>query len=113
MKLYGIPNCDSVKKARSWLNESGKVYEFHDFKKQGVSTQLLSSWINQVGWESLVNKQGTTWRKLSADIQDSVVDPASAIALMQTHPSLIKRPVLDLGGRLLIGFKPDIYASIT
>ncbi|MGQ5522407.1 ArsC family reductase [Chitinimonas sp. PSY-7] len=113
MKLYGISNCDTVKKARSWLSEHGKAHEFHDFKKQGVSTELLSQWINQIGWEVLVNKQGTTWRKLDSDSQAGVVDAASAIALMQAHPSLIKRPVLDHGGKLLVGFKPEIYAALS
>ncbi|PHV10301.1 ArsC family reductase [Chitinimonas sp. BJB300] len=112
MKLYGIPNCDTVKKARAWLNEHGKSHEFHDFKKHGVSAELLGQWVAQLGWEVLVNKQGTTWRKLDSASQAAVVDAASAISLMQAHPSLIKRPVLNHDGQLLVGFKPEIYAAL-
>lgn len=112
MKLYGIPNCDTVKKARTWLNEHGKAHEFHDFKKQGLSAALLQGWVDQLGWQVLVNKQGTTWRKLSPEQQAAVVDASSAIALMLSQPSLIKRPVLEHGEQLLVGFKPEQYQGL-
>ncbi|HEY9103298.1 ArsC family reductase [Chitinimonas sp.] len=113
MKLHGIPNCDTVKKARTWLDEHRLAYTFHDFKKQGVSTALLQGWVDRLGWEVLVNKQGTTWRKLDAARQAQVVDAASAIALMLEQPSLIKRPVLEDGDKLIVGFKPGYYDALT
>ena len=85
--LYGIPNCDTVKKARAWLTDQGIAYEFHDFKKQGVPVPHLDQWITQVGWEKLVNRKGTTWRKFDAATQDAVQDAASAKALMLSQPS--------------------------
>lgn len=112
MKLYGIPNCDTVKKARHWLSEHGYVYDWIDYKKTPPSTELLAGWIAQMGWEVLVNKQGTTWKKLDAETQAKVVDAASAIALMQEKPSLIKRPVLVRDGRISVGFKPEHYESL-
>ena len=112
MKLHGIPNCDTVKKARSWLNEHGQAHDFHDFKKQGVDAAQLAGWIAKVGWEPLVNKQGTTWRKLDPSRQAQVVDATSAIALMLEQPSVIKRPVLEHGDQLTVGFKPDQYARL-
>ncbi|MBL8508290.1 ArsC family reductase [Chitinimonas sp. JJ19] len=112
MKLHGIPNCDTVKKARSWLNEHGQAHEFHDFKKQGVDATQLAGWVTKVGWEPLVNKQGTTWRKLDPARQAQVVDASSAIALMLEQPSVIKRPVLEHGDQLTVGFKPDQYARL-
>lgn len=111
MKLYGIPNCDTVKKARTWLNEQQLSHEFHDFKKQGVSPALLEHWMASLGWEALLNKQGTTWRKLSPEQQAAVVDAASASVLMQAQPSLIKRPVLEYAQGLVLGFKPELYQS--
>ena len=92
--VYGIPNCDTVKKARSWLSEQGITYQFHDFKKQGVPAERLPDWMQAVGWEKLLNRQGTTWRKLDAATQASVHDAASASALLQQHTSAIKRPVV-------------------
>ena len=92
--LYGIPNCDTVKKARVWLTEHGVDYQFHDFKKQGVPPAPLAAWIATLGWEKLLNRKGTTWRKLDASTQAAVVDASSAAALMQTQPSSIKRPVV-------------------
>lgn len=112
MKLYGIPNCTSIKKARTWLEERGQVYEFHDFKKLGTSRELLQGWIDQTGWETLLNRQGTTWRKLDAATQAGIVDAESAMALMQAQPSIIKRPVLDKDGRIFVGFKPELYESL-
>lgn len=93
--VYGIPNCDTVKKARAWLQEQGVAYTFHDFKKQGVPASKLSVWANSVGWELLVNRKGTTWRKLDAAQQASFSTPAGATALVLINPSLIKRPVVE------------------
>ena len=108
VKLYGIPNCATVKKARLWLEQHGLEYEFHDFKKLGVSRELLEAWIDQAGWEKLLNRQGTTWRKLDAETQAGVVDAASAAAVMQQQSSVIKRPVIDWGqGGLTVGYTPD------
>jgi len=112
MKLYGIPNCDTVKKARTWLSDAGLAYEWHDFKKQGVSAELLAHWAAQVGWEKLVNKAGTTWRKLDDATKAGVTDTASAVALMQAQPSLIKRPVLDSNGTISVGFTPERYEAL-
>ena len=94
IRVYGIPNCDTVKKARAWLTAQGLDYEFHDFKKQGVPADKLRSWMQAVGWEKLTNRQGTTWRKLDPTLQSSVVDAASATRVLQEHPSAIKRPVV-------------------
>lgn len=111
--LYGISNCDTVKKARALLQEAGVQHEFHDFKKQGISPQLLQRWTASVGWERLLNRQGTTWRKLDAQTQAAVVDAASAHALMLAQPSVIKRPVVETGnGEVLVGFDADRYARL-
>ncbi|GAB7128398.1 ArsC family reductase [Silvimonas sp. JCM 19000] len=112
MKLYGIPNCDTVKKARTWLTEQGQHYDWHDFKKQGIDTVLLQSWVNAIGWEPLLNRQGTTWRKLDDATKAGVTDAASAIAVMQANPSVIKRPVLDRDGKISVGFKPEQYQAL-
>ena len=110
--LYGIPNCDTVKKARAWLAEHGKSHEFHDFKKLGVPSAELACWADAVGWESLLNRKGTTWRKLAAEEQLAVVDSASAQALMQAQPSVIKRPLVDWGnGKFTVGFDPKIWKN--
>ena len=106
--LYGIPNCDTVKKARSWLTAQGLEYEFYDFKRHGVPADRLTDWVQVAGWEKLLNRQGTTWRKLDAAVQDSVQDAASAQALMLANPSLIKRPVVQW-----TGFKTAVDESIT
>ena len=95
IQVYGIANCDTVKKARMWLTEHGLAYEFHDFKKMGVPESSLDHWIQIIGWESLLNRKGTTWRKLDASTQASVQDAASARDVMMRHPSLIKRPVVE------------------
>jgi arsenate reductase len=102
--LYGIPNCDTVKKARAWLGERGIDYQFHDFKKQGVPVDRLDGWIAQLGWEKLLNRQGTTWRKLDPSVQGKVVGAASAKELMQAQPSVIKRPVVEWGSGATVGF---------
>jgi Spx/MgsR family transcriptional regulator len=109
--VYGIPNCDTVKKSRAWLTEQGVDYQFHDFKKQGVPSDRLPTWMTAVGWQKLVNRQGTTWRKLDAQTQASVSDDDSASAAMQAHPSVIKRPVVEwkIGGHthISVGFAPE------
>ena len=110
--LYGIPNCDTVKKARAWLGEQGIAYQFHDFKKQGVPAQQLDGWIAQLGWERLLNRQGTTWRKLAPAVQAGVKDAASASELMQLQPSVIKRPVVEWGGNTTVGFDPAAWALL-
>ena len=106
--VYGIPNCDTVKKARAWLSEQGVDYTFHDYKKQGVPAERLAAWVAAVGWEPLVNRQGTTWRKLEEATKALVVDAASAQALMLAQASVIKRPVIERDGVLvLVGFALD------
>lgn len=109
--LYGIPNCDSIKKARKWLKDNGKDYSFHDYKKQGVPEKELRRWVKQLGWETLFNKRGTSWRKLDEETRASVNED-SAIQIMLDNPSIIKRPVLSSGKTLLVGFSADEYAQI-
>ena len=109
--LYGIPNCDTVKKARAWLTEHGVAHAFHDFKKQGVTPKQLSAWCAAVGWEVLLNRRGTTWRRLDAALQASVSDAASAVRLMQEQPSVIKRPVTDWGDALTINFDSQDWSK--
>ena len=110
--VFGIPNCDTVKKARTWLTDHGVAYAFHDFKKQGVPADQLPGWIAAVGWEKLVNCKGTTWRKLDADTQAAVVDAASASALMQAQPSVVKRPVVVWAdGGVTVGFDSASFAA--
>ena len=104
MIVYGIPNCDTVKKARAWLSEHGQAHAFHDFKKQGVPPEPLARWVQAVGWEKLLNRKGTTWRQLDAATQAAVVDAASAQSLMLASPSVIKRPVVDWGSDITVGF---------
>ena len=108
--LYGIRNCDTMKKAWTWLDQQGVAYDFHDYKKAGVDRAHLQRWAGQVGWERLLNRAGTTFKKLpEADKQG--LDEAKAIGLMLAQPSMIKRPVLDVGGALTVGFKPEIYQA--
>jgi len=110
---YGIPNCNTVKKAVTWLKDQDLPYTFHDFKKQGVTAAQLNGWCAVFGWEKVLNKKGTTWRKLSADEQFAVKDQASAVAVMLANPSSIKRPVIERDGKaLLIGFQEEEYAGI-
>ncbi len=105
--LYGIPNCDTVKRARDWLTSQGVAYEFHDFKKQGVPADHLAAWVQAAGWERVLNRKGTTWRKLPEAQQASVVDAASAQAVMRDQASVIKRPVVEWDdGRITVGFDP-------
>lgn len=108
--LYGIPNCDTVKKARVWMDGAGRPYTFHDYKKAGLEEARLRGWIAQVGWEKLLNRAGTTFRKLpEADRAD--LDSDKAVALMLAQPSMIKRPVLETGDALLVGFKPEEWQA--
>lgn len=106
--IYGIRACDTMKKARAWLDAHAVTYSFHDYKSAGISAGQLESWAAQLGWSVLLNCAGTTFRKLD-EAEKTDLDEAKAIALMQAHPSLIKRPVLDLDGTLLVGFKPEAY----
>jgi arsenate reductase len=110
--LYGIPNCDTVKKARTWLADHGHDFSFHDFKKQGLDRATVATWLEQLDWEVLVNRKGLTWRNLPDEQKAAVTDKASALELMLANPSVIKRPVLDNGGRFSVGFSPDQYRDI-
>ena len=112
MIVYGIPNCDTVKRARAWLAEQGRDYAFHDFKKAGVPEARLDAWIAALGWEPLVNRQGTTWRKLDETVRAGVVDAASARALMLAQASVITRPVVEWDdGRITVGFDVARWAA--
>jgi len=106
--IYGIKNCDTMKKARAWLDKHGVAYEFHDYKTAGIDRERLERWARAVGWETLLNRAGTTFRKLSDKDKTSITEK-KAIALMLDQPSMIKRPVLDGKGKLIVGFKPEIY----
>ncbi|WP_421997958.1 ArsC family reductase [Reyranella sp.] len=108
--IYGIRNCDTMKKARAWLDARGVPYVFHDYKTAGVERAQLEAWSSAVGWEKLLNRAGTTFRKLP-DGDKQELDRDRAIALMAAQPSMIKRPVLETGGRLLVGFKPEEYTA--
>ncbi|WP_407296391.1 ArsC family reductase [Stutzerimonas zhaodongensis] len=110
LRLYGIKACDTMKKARNWLDEHGLNYEFHDYKSAGIDRAHLEAWCNEHGWQTVLNRAGTTFRKLD-DEKKADLDQARAIELMLAQPSMIKRPVLDLGDKTLVGFKPDIYAA--
>jgi arsenate reductase len=108
--IYGIKNCDTMVKARKWLEAHGVDYAFHDYKASGVGRETLEGWVGKVGWEVLLNKAGTTFRKLP-DADRTGIDQAKAIVLMLAQPSMIKRPVLDRDGALTVGFKPELYAT--
>ena len=108
--IYGLRNCDTMKKARAWLDKRGVDYAFHDYKVSGIDKKKLETWARDVSWETLLNRAGTTFRKLP-DADKTGIDKQKAIALMLAQPSVIKRPVLDVGGRLLVGFKPELYAE--
>jgi Spx/MgsR family transcriptional regulator len=108
--MYGIANCDTIKKARRWLQEQGVDYTFHDFKKEGVDEEALRRWCAAAGWEVLLNRRGTTWRKLS-DADKADVDEAKAIRLLMANPSMIKRPVLEYDGQVMVGFSEAAYAE--
>ncbi|MYM81506.1 ArsC family reductase [Duganella sp. FT50W] len=110
--LYGIPNCDTVKKARTWLADRRQEFVFHDFKKQGLSREIVAGWLKQLSRDVLVNRKGTTWRALSDERKASIVDDEAAIALMLENPSVIKRPVLDQHGAFAVGFSDAQYQQI-
>ena len=113
IKVFGIPSCDSVKKARTWLQSHGVDHEFHDFKKQGVPEAELDHWLKTVGWEVLVNRKGTTWRQLDANAQAAVVDAASARRQLMATPSLIKRPVLVADRKqVVVGVNPEGWDAV-
>ena len=109
--LYGIPNCDTMKKARKWLDDHGVAYDFHDYKKLGIDEQMLRGWIKQVGWETLLNRRGMMWHRVPQDVKAGI-DQDSAIRLMLETPSIIKRPVLDTGDALHVGFSDDDYSRL-
>jgi arsenate reductase len=109
--IYGIKNCDTMRKARAWLETQGVTYTFHEYKAEGIERRKLDGWVREVGWESLLNRAGTTFRKLP-DADKLGLDEAKAVALMLAQPSLIKRPVLETGGKPIVGFKPEIYAAV-
>jgi len=110
--VYGIPNCDTMKRARAWLDEQGQSYQFHDYKRAGVPPAALQRWLAELGWEKVLNRAGTTWRKLDEASKAAVVDAASAATLMQAQPSVIKRPIVEWNdGRLTVGFSPETFSS--
>ena len=111
MKLYGIPNCDTVKKARNWLDKHNLDYDFHDFRKDGVDEALISQWIAELGWEQIVNKRSTSWRNLPDDTKASM-NAVLAIQEVMTQPTLIKRPVLQTKQNLVIGFNDKTYQEL-
>ncbi len=110
--LYGIPNCDKVKQARAWFAERAVAYEFHDYKKQGVPVDEIKRWMKAHSWEVLLNRQGTTWRKLDEAIQAQIKDAESAMALMQAQPSVIKRPVVTCGAVVIVGYESEQFSSL-
>jgi len=109
--LYGIANCDTVRKARRWLEAQGVDYRFHDFRKDGLVREQLEAWASELGWEQLLNRRGITWRKLPEELR-SGIDQAGAVQVMLEHPAIIKRPLLDLGRRRILGFSPDLYTEL-
>lgn len=111
ISIYGIRNCDTMKKARAWLEANGIAYAFHDYKSAGIDRERLTDWAKQAGWEKLLNRAGTTFRKLPEPDREGL-DEAKAIGLMLANPSMIKRPVLDIGGRIVVGFSPAGYESV-
>ncbi|KZM51298.1 ArsC family reductase [Labrenzia sp. OB1] len=106
MKVYGIRNCDTVKKARKFLEEAGMDYTFHDYRKDGVDADRLAAFVGEFGWDTVLNRRGTTWRKLDDEIKDAVVDAASALSVMIEHPSAIRRPIVECETKNFIGFDP-------
>ena len=108
--IYGIKNCDTMKKARAWLDDHDVAYDFHDYKTAGIEKSKLKQWSEELGWETLLNRAGTTFKKLP-DADKEGLNESKAIALMLAQPSMIKRPVLDLGAKRVVGFKPEVYAK--
>lgn len=112
MIVYGIKNCDTVKKAINWLKANNKAFEFHDYKKEGITAEKLQNWCSQVGWENLLNRRGTTWRKLDEEIRNAVTDETQAVNVMLTNTSIIKRPVIEKEGKVLVvGFDEASYSA--
>ena len=109
--IYGIRNCDTMKKARVWLESRGIAHDFHDYKQSGVSREMLSRWCEALGWETVLNRAGTTFRALP-EAEKAGLDEEKAVSLMLAQPSMIKRPILDRDGKLIAGFKPDIYEKV-
>jgi arsenate reductase len=109
--IYGIKNCDTMKKARAWLDGHGVAYAFHDYKSEGIEKAALERWAKEVGWEIVLNRAGTTFRALPEKDKDGL-NEKTAIALMLAQPSMIKRPVLDVGGKLIVGFRPEVYERL-
>ncbi|MFI0400621.1 MAG: ArsC family reductase [Thiolinea sp.] len=109
--VYGISNCDTVRKARKWLDERAIAYEFHDWRKDGLNPVQLRAWVDELGWENLVNRRGTTWRNLPEPTRANM-DEALALAVMEDQPSLIKRPLLELGSRRLVGFDAEQWKNL-
>jgi len=113
MKIYGIPNCNTVKKTLDWFKDHQLGFEFHDFKKRGISAEKLDLWSQQVGWEALINKRGTTWKKLDSEVQESIISKESAFKLMQEKTSVIKRPVIETeSGTILLGFDENQLSTL-
>ncbi|MCU7960173.1 MAG: ArsC family reductase [gamma proteobacterium symbiont of Bathyaustriella thionipta] len=110
-EMYGIPNCDSIRKARKWLKQQGIEYQFHDFKKEAVDPEKLDDWMQQAGWETLLNRRGTTWRKLAQEVRERI-DEATARRVMLEQPSSIKRPVLVVNGKVIVGFSEEVYQQL-
>ncbi len=109
IKLYGIANCDIVKKALAWCKKNNREVEFHDYKKEGISKEKLAAWIKQVGLEKIMNKRSTTWRELPVEVQEKIIDNTAAINLMTVHNSIIKRPVIECKGKLIVGYDEAVY----
>ena len=110
--LYGIPNCDTVKKAKNWLENQEIAYTFHSFKKDGITPELIATWLADVPWDTLINRKGTTWRNLPEQRRAKITDNASATALMMENPSIVKRPVLFTGKNAHVGFSDELYQRI-
>ena len=109
--LYGIPNCDTIKKARKWLEANNVEYQFHDYRKNGLEVKHLKKWVKELGWEALLNRRGTTWRKIPEAARENV-NEKSALTLMLEHPAMIKRPLLDTGKTRVVGFKENEYIEL-
>lgn len=109
--MFGIPNCDTIKKAKKWLEAEGIEFEFHDYRKQGITERLVTSFCSELGWELVLNKRGTTYRQLTQEQKDTLTEE-KAVALLVEQPAMIKRPILKVDGKLHIGFKADQYAAI-
>jgi Spx/MgsR family transcriptional regulator len=112
MTLYGIPNCDTVKKSRAWFAARGVDLTFHDLRRDGLDAARLARWLEALGAARLVNRSGTSWRKLGADQQQAIDDPAALLALLQAQPTLIRRPVVEIGDRLTAGFVPEVWQAL-